>query len=482
MKKMYNLLFNLMPCLFVMTLAVTVASAQCPVGQTKVDVTYTTGGFNGENSWVLYDVTAGVDLLCQTSNPPGGTQSVCVTDNNVIELQGYESFGDGWCPPANIVLAVNENGSANGCANPNGASPGTVIELYNGNTGASGNGTALCNNSGTSTTGSTGAVAVSFSTFCPSCDVTCPDDITVGTDPGVCQALVTIPDPTIAVSPDCEILGSPGNVVTRNGAAVPYIYAPNLVDTPFSVSGVAALGASVPCATEICIDFNATGDHSFFTEDSPIFMEGVFIGRVAFGGFDCVDRPFQICVPLATYDVAAADGTLNFILGADPDVNSFCGAATVRASVSYPTACVGFINSFTGLENGPAVYPLGTTCVNITGTGSGFGVAFPINCEVKVTVEDDENPTLDCPADFTFNLQGGECSETITFNEPEIMDNCGAEVAAQLPNICDNSLAATNNWNIQCTGATTGITMAMDMSGFGSVALGQVCFLQANPF
>jgi hypothetical protein len=109
-------------------------------------------------------------------------------------------------------------------------------------------------------------------------------------------------------------------------------------------------------------------------------------------------------------------------------------------------------------------------------------MAFPINCEVKVTVEDDENPTLDCPADFTFNLQGGECSETITFNEPEIMDNCGAEVAAQLPNICDNSLAATNNWNIQCTGATTGITMAMDMSGFGSVALGQVCFLQANPF
>ncbi|MGA0233089.1 MAG: hypothetical protein ACO3MB_09490, partial [Saprospiraceae bacterium] len=71
MKKIYNLLSNIVPCLVVMMLVVTVASAQCPVGQTKVDVTYTTGGFNGENGWSLYDATAGVELLCEATGLSG---------------------------------------------------------------------------------------------------------------------------------------------------------------------------------------------------------------------------------------------------------------------------------------------------------------------------------------------------------------------------------------------------------------------------
>jgi len=112
-------------------------TAQCPAGQTNVDITYTTGGFNGENGWALWDATAGVVLACDSPDPAGGTTSVCITDGNTIELQGFESFGDGWCAPANISVDVNETGIANGAS-------GQMANLYSGNTTASGNGVYDC--------------------------------------------------------------------------------------------------------------------------------------------------------------------------------------------------------------------------------------------------------------------------------------------------------------------------------------------------
>ena len=87
-----------------------VAYAQCPAGQTNVDVTYIAGGFNAENGWALYDATAGTMLACASSGgagPVAGTTNVCVVDGNNIELHTFESFGDGWCPPASIEVATN---------------------------------------------------------------------------------------------------------------------------------------------------------------------------------------------------------------------------------------------------------------------------------------------------------------------------------------------------------------------------------------
>lgn len=480
MKKIYNLLSNIVPCLVVMMLVVTVASAQCPVGQTKVDVTYTTGGFNGENGWSLYDVTAGVELLCEDtggSGPPAGTQSVCVTDNNTIELRGFETFGDGWCPPANIVVAVNETGAVSGCGMPNGGAPGVPQVIYDGNTGASGTGSYSCTGSPGGTT------AVSFNTFCPSCLVTCPPStIEVGTEDGVCEATVDIPNPTLPEG--CELLGAPGDFVTAIGQRVPYNYGPlGLIDTPFDIQGVAPIPASANCVTEVCFDMEANGDHSFFTENAPIFLEGTQIGEVPFGGGDCTQRDFQICVDVALYNTAAADGTLDFVLGEDPDVDSFCGAVVVGADVSYPTACVDFLNSYTGLANAAAVYPLGETCVNITGTGSGNGMSFPINCEVCVTVVDDEAPVLDCPRDFTFNLQGGEC-EVIYDYEVNVTDNCpSGEI--ELPGATFGSIGNCpgQGSTLSCGATQTSQVQELDISAFPASAPVQInegCFIFDN--
>src|SRR5690606_17259559 len=93
------------------------ANAQCPVGSTEVTVTYTTGTFDTENAWSLWDATSGTELLCYATNQSGAsTQTTCVTHDNNIELRTWESFGDGW-NGSTITVATTEDGTVNGCPN-----------------------------------------------------------------------------------------------------------------------------------------------------------------------------------------------------------------------------------------------------------------------------------------------------------------------------------------------------------------------------
>ena len=86
-------------------------AAQCPAGSTEVTVSYTTGAFDNENSWVLYDATNGVSLACYEESQQGAnTQTACVPDNAQIELITYESFGDGW-NNSTITVSISDDGS-----------------------------------------------------------------------------------------------------------------------------------------------------------------------------------------------------------------------------------------------------------------------------------------------------------------------------------------------------------------------------------
>lgn len=485
MKKIYNLLFNLMPCL-VFLLMVTVASAQCPAGETKVDVTYTVGAFNGENGWALWDATAGVELLCQPTGgagPAGGTSSVCVTDNNTIELRGFETFGDGWCAPANIVVEVNETGAANGCGMPNGGAPGSVQLIYDGNTGASGTGAYGCTGNP-----SNGAIGVSFSTFCPSCIVDCPDDVTVSTEDGICEATVTIPSPTLPAG--CEILGVPAGLMTATGPETPLNFdALGLITTPFSIPGVSPVPASaLACVSEVCFTWNYDGDFGGATfENANILGEnGAVIDQTNDGtGGDCAGYTGGVCIDVALYNTWAADGVINLTVATDADVDNICVNQFIQGSVSWATTCADFLNTFTGGPTGTAgVYPLGETCFNVLGTGSGNGMAFPINCEVCVTVVDDEAPVLDCPRDITFNLQGGEC-EVIYDYEVNVTDNCPSMAGGQLPGATFGSIGnCPGQGNTLSCGATqTSQVQEMNISSFPpaqDVRIDEGCFIFDN--
>jgi len=197
-------------CLAFLTFFGLQVNAQCPSGETEVTVTYSSGIFDGENAWSLWDATASVELACYATNTFGNsTQSACVTHGNSIELRAWESFGDNW-NGATVAVATSDDGSANTC-------PADMNNLYgpNGNPGgADGNGSYFC-----TSTPQNGALAFSFSIpACGApptgggggnaCAVLCPADITVTTDPYAgqndCNAWIDI-DP-LEVTGDCDLM------------------------------------------------------------------------------------------------------------------------------------------------------------------------------------------------------------------------------------------------------------------------------------
>ena len=196
-------------CLAFMTLMSFQAMAQCPVGETNVTVTYTSGIFDNENAWSLWDATAGVELACYATNQTGSdSQTACVTQGNDIELRAFESFGDGW-DNASIEVATSDDGSNNGC-DPDMNS----LFFSNDDNIADGNGTYFC-----TSTPQNGNLVFEFNIAAcgappgggggpGACSILCPPDITVTTDPYdgdlSCDAYVEI-DP-VEITGDCDLM------------------------------------------------------------------------------------------------------------------------------------------------------------------------------------------------------------------------------------------------------------------------------------
>jgi len=112
-----NLLFSFLGILFFLSSTKNLL-AQCPTGSTEVTVTYTTGAFDNENSWVLWDATNNMSLACYEESQVGtNIQTACVPNGAQIELITYESFGDGW-HESTISVEVSEDGTdGSSCSN-----------------------------------------------------------------------------------------------------------------------------------------------------------------------------------------------------------------------------------------------------------------------------------------------------------------------------------------------------------------------------
>ena len=113
-----------------------------------------------------------------------------------------------------------------------------------------------------------------------------------------------------------------------------------------------------------------------------------------------------------------------------------CEATIDGATIGVATfegGCVGpdAINDYTGTADAGGVYPLGTTTITWTINGVAGEV---VTCTQDITVLDAEAPILDCPANTTLSLDGGECDNAYYFSA-EAIDNCdGALVALPDPN------------------------------------------------
>ena len=114
-----------------------------------------------------------------------------------------------------------------------------------------------------------------------------------------------------------------------------------------------------------------------------------------------------------------------------------CGATLTIPAPTFVGLCLPAPTDFTGF------FPVGTTEVT-------FDAGISI-CVVSVTVNDAEMPTLDPIADMSFDLDGGECGQVVTYFTNGA-DACGdADVLisqSNTANVVNNSLACPGGGNI----------------------------------
>jgi len=200
--------------------------------------------------------------------------------------------------------------------------------------------------------------------------IICPDDISVNTDPGVCEALVTVPVPD--ANDNCGI----ANLVNSyNGTG--------------NATGVYPVGTTTITWTVTDLSGNeATCTMTVTVTDN--------------------EAPTIICPE-------------NIVVNNDPGL---CGAdITVPQPVVDDNCGIqGYVNSFTGTVDASGFYPVGTTEVTWTVTDIHGNTA---TCIMSVVVNDTELPTIICPSDITINNEAGQCGATVEVPLPATADNCG---------------------------------------------------------
>ena len=92
------------------------------------------------------------------------------------------------------------------------------------------------------------------------------------------------------------------------------------------------------------------------------------------------------------------------------------------ANVVYPPAIAGGSPApvVTYSQASGTYFPKGTTTITVTATN----VCGTTTCTFTITVVDNENPTITCPANVTVNNTPNLCSGIATFPAPTALDNC----------------------------------------------------------
>ena len=98
-----------------------------------------------------------------------------------------------------------------------------------------------------------------------------------------------------------------------------------------------------------------------------------------------------------------------------------CAAIVSYAAATATDNCS--VASINYSQNSGTSFPVGTTTVTATATDTDGNVA---SCIFNVTVTDDEDPAITCPADLTVSNDPGQCSAIVNYSLPTGTDNCSA--------------------------------------------------------
>jgi hypothetical protein len=103
--------------------------------------------------------------------------------------------------------------------------------------------------------------------------------------------------------------------------------------------------------------------------------------------------------------------------------------ANVTYNVTFDDNCPGAsLEQIAGLPSG-SDFPIGTTTNTFKVTDAAGNMA---TCSFDVTVTDDEDPTVDCPADFSVDSDPGQCGAIVTYQN-QYGDNCPGATITCVP-------------------------------------------------
>jgi hypothetical protein len=107
----------------------------------------------------------------------------------------------------------------------------------------------------------------------------------------------------------------------------------------------------------------------------------------------------------------------------------------VAPIVADNCAVASVVNNYNNTANATDIYPVGTTNIIFTVTDIHGNTA---TCNMNVTVVDDEQPEIVCPADITIGTDNGVCETNVTIPAITADDECGIATIV-------NSYNGTNN-------------------------------------
>ncbi|MEM7036410.1 MAG: HYR domain-containing protein, partial [Bacteroidota bacterium] len=106
---------------------------------------------------------------------------------------------------------------------------------------------------------------------------------------------------------------------------------------------------------------------------------------------------------------------------------TMCSAVVTYTAPVGTDACTGPTTALTaGLGSG-GTFPVGVTSEEYTVTD---GAGLQAVCDFTVTVVDNENPSITCPANVTQNVDAGQCDAVVTYTAPTGTDNCMGQSTA----------------------------------------------------
>lgn len=265
---------------------------------------------------------------------------------------------------------------------------------------------------------------------------------------------------------------------TKPTLTVPSDITMNAANGQCSATATFQASATDNCSNDVTITYSQNSGTTFPVGTTTVTVTATDeCNNATTGTFDVtvVDNQKPIVGAPADRNVNADNGTCSATgvsLGS-PAVFDNCGIASVT-------------------NNAPASYSVGTTTVTWTITDI-HGNSTTV--DQNVTVTDNQDPTITCPADVTVNADSGQCTATnVNLGTPTTADNCGVEaVTNNAPatyavgtttitwtvtdyhgntNTCDQTVTVVDNQNPIV--ATQNQTIYLDASGAASISTGDI--------